>query len=316
MKNNCWEKLKKNKKPILALAPMAGVTDSAFRQMCVKYGADIVYSELASASALHFDSEKTFDLLKFRKSERPYIVQLFGNNPEHFAKAARIVTEKIKPDGIDINFGCPAKKVFNIGAGCALMNDFKLAKQIIKTTIDNTDLPVSIKIRSSLGKKTGVNFVKYMKDLHITAIMVHGRTYHGGFTGVPDFKTIKKIKEIFPGIVLGNGGVYSPEEALTMLKETGADGVGIARGAQGNPWLFKQIREYLETGKYKKVTQKQIFKVALQHSKLAEKEGGKNGILEMRKHLCWYIKNMPEASKLRQKLVQVESYKDVEEILK
>ncbi len=318
MKNNFWEKLNNSSKggqAILALAPMAGITDSAFRQMCVKHGAQVVYSEMASSSALFFNPKKTLELVKFKKSERPYVVQLFGNNIEHFGVAAKMITEKVKPDGIDINFGCPAKKVYSIGSGAALMADFKKSRQIIEEVLKNTNLPVSIKIRSKVGKKTGVNFIKYIKDLPIAAVMVHGRTYEQGFVGKIDYRAIKKIQEIFPGIVLGNGGINTPEDAKEMIVKTGVQGVGLARGIQGKPWLFSQIKDYLERGDYKEKTVKQIFKIALQHSKLAEKEKGEFGILEMRKHLCWYVKNMPEASKLRQKLIQVKSYRDCRKIL-
>jgi tRNA-dihydrouridine synthase B len=313
MKNNFWKKLNK---PILALAPMAGITDSAFRQICVKQGADVVYSEMASSSALFFNPKKTLELIKFKKSEKPYVVQLFGNNVEHFGVAAKIITEKVGPDGIDINFGCPAKKVYSIGSGAALMADFKKSRQVIEEVLKNTNLPLSIKIRSKVGKKTGLAFVKYIKDLDIKAIMVHGRTYEQGFIGKVDYKDIKEIKDKFPGIVLGNGGINTPEEAKEMIKKTGVDGVGLARGIQGKPWLFKQIKDYFKKGEYKEKIVKQVFKIAIQHSKLAEKEKGEFGILEMRKHLCWYVKNMPEASKLRQKLIRVKNCDDIEKILK
>lgn len=312
MDNNFWSKLNK---PILALAPMAGITDSPFRQICIKHGADIVYSEMASSSALFFNPQKTLELIKFKKSERPYVVQLFGNNVKHFGVAAKIITEKIKPDGIDINFGCPAKKVYSVGSGAALMADFKKTREVIEEVLKNTNLPVSIKIRTKVGKKTGLSFIKHVKDLDIKAVMVHGRTYEQGFIGKIDFASIKKINEIFPGIVLGNGGVNTPKEAKEMVEKTGVDGVGLARGIQGKPWLFKQIKDYLEKGEFKEKTTKEVFKIALQHSKLAEKEKGEFGILEMRKHLCWYVRNMPEASKLRQKLIKVKSYGDCCKVL-
>ncbi|MFZ2970689.1 MAG: tRNA-dihydrouridine synthase family protein, partial [Minisyncoccia bacterium] len=170
---NFWKKLKK---PILALAPMAGYTNSSFRQICKKYGADVVYSEMASAVALNYGGKKTIELLKFQKTERPYVVQLFGNDPKYFKNAAKAVTEIIKPDGIDINMGCPAKKVFSNGSGAALMKDKKKAREIIKETLKGTKLPVSIKIRSKAGDVTACQFVKFIKDLPIKAIMIHGRS--------------------------------------------------------------------------------------------------------------------------------------------
>ena len=261
---NFWKKLKK---PILALAPMAGFTDSAFRTICKNYGAEVAYSEIASASALFFHPHtkitgkkatgknlnsaykagdfgvgaghtKTLELLKFTEKERPYVVQLFGNNPEHFAFAAKLIDslplekgdqegfEKpcninkiskshkycanshllpllqrgklIRPDGIDINFGCPAPKVFKTGAGCALMGNKKLAREIISAVCENTKLPVSIKIRSGLKDTTAVEFIKYIKDLPFSAVMIHGRTYEEGFSGPVNFEIAEKIKKIIP----------------------------------------------------------------------------------------------------------------------
>ncbi len=312
MKKNFWEK---TPKPILALAPMAGITDSSFRQICKKFGAQILYSEMASASALFFNPLKTLKLIKFKEKERPYIVQLFGNNPEHFKKATKIISQTIKPDGIDINFGCPVKKVFNIGAGVALMLDFKKSREVIKAVTNNTDLPVSIKIRSGIKNISAVDFIKKISDLNIAAIMIHGRSYEQGFIGKIDFSTIKKIKKIFPKIVLGNGGINTPQDAKNLIEKTNVDGIGIARGAQGKPWLFEQIKNYFQKGEFQEKTPKQIFKIILQHAKLSEREKGKTGIIEMRKHLCWYVRNMPGAKTLRQKLIQVNTLQDIEKIL-
>ena len=155
---NFWQKLAK---PIYALAPMAGVTDSAFRQICKSFGADVVYSEMISAAAIVYDSKKTLELMKFNKKERPFVIQLFGSKPEHFAYAVKYITKKIKPDGIDINFGCAVKKIIKQGAGAALMDNSKLGRLIIKTVIDNTNLPVSIKVRSQVKQITVLNFLKH-----------------------------------------------------------------------------------------------------------------------------------------------------------
>ncbi|MFA5899078.1 MAG: tRNA-dihydrouridine synthase family protein, partial [Hyphomicrobium sp.] len=208
---NFWQKIER---PILALAPMAGITDSAFRQICRAHGADVTYSEMASVSALFYKPAKTLELVRFKAKERPYIVQLFGNNPEHFAVATKIITKEVKPDGIDINFGCPAKKVFKHGSGCALMPQIELAREIISAVCDNTSLPVSIKIRagvsesSALGKPraelskpksiSALEFIKKTKDLPYCAVMVHGRTYEGGFSGLVDWEIISQIKKIIP----------------------------------------------------------------------------------------------------------------------
>ena len=309
------------KKPILALAPMAGFTDLVFRQIAKKYGADVLYSEMASVSALYYGEKSknkdgakvTLELLKFnRKQEKYYVVQLFGANPEHFAVAARVITEKIKPDGIDINFGCPVPKIFKQGAGSGLMQNLKKSREVIEAVLNNTDLPVSIKIRSKSGNVDALEFLKNISDLPVSALMIHARTLNQGFSGLVDFKIIKQAKKYFKGIILANGGINNLTDARKALKESGADGLGLARGVLGRPWLFKEIKKDKEI----KLTQKQIFKIALEQAALSKKIKGKTGIIELRKHLVWYMLGLPGASKLREKIVQVSSLREVEEILK
>lgn len=320
MTKNFWKKINK---PIYALAPMAGVADSAFRQICKEFGADVVYSEMASAAALVYAPKKTLELIEFAKVERPFVVQLFGSKPEHFAEAVKLITKKNKPDGVDINFGCPVKKVQKQGAGAVLMNDLKLSREIIKSVIDNADLPVSIKIRTGAGKVDALKFLDNIRDLDIKVVMIHGRTLAQGFAGEADWKIIKKARDYFGGIILANGGVMSVEDAKELLTKTGADGIGIARGALGRPWIFR-MSEPLTRLPGRQVCadntdfadKKNIFKIALKHAKLAEKLKGEIGIREMRKHLCWYVAGLPDAKKLRQELVRVESFKDIREILK
>ncbi len=325
---NFWQKIKK---PILALAPMAGITDSAFRQICRKYGADIVYSEMASASALFFKPAKTLELVRFNKKERPYVIQLFGKDPEHFAVAAKIITQEIKCDGIDINFGCPAKKVFRHGSGCALMLDLKLAREIISAVCENTNLPVSIKIRAGIKNFDAVEFIKSIKDLPFTAIMIHGRTYEGGFSGAVDWKIISQIKKIIPEkIVLGNGGILTPADAQEIFqKYPNIDGLGIARGAWGRPYIFDEIKSAISSsplgrrwsvlrpdeGKCAEYNFPKIKKMMLEHAKLIWQDKKELGMFEIRKHLVWYIKGFPGASELRKKLVRAESVEEIKKIL-
>lgn len=307
-----WQKLNK---PIYALAPMAGVTDSAFRQICKDFGADIVYSEMASATALVYNPKKTLELLRFSKKEKPFIVQLFGSKPEHFAHAVKLIEKKIKPDGFDINFGCPVKKILKQGAGAALMDNLKMAREIIKTVLENTKLPVSIKIRSKAKKNDVLKFLDYMKGLKIDAVMIHGRTLAQGFSGEVDWKIIKEARKYFKGVILANGGINTAEDAKILLEKTEADGVGIGRGALGRPWIFAKIANQREFRT--NLTNKNfIFKVALRHAKLAEKLKGEIGIREMRKHLCWYVAGLPNARELRQKLARVENLGDIEKILR
>lgn len=328
-KDNFWLSIRK---PILALAPMAGITDSAFRQLCRKYGADVVYTEMVSADGLHFNSKKTLKLLEFSKKEKPVVVQLFGKDPEKFIKATKIVTE-LGFDGIDINFGCPAKKVAGHGGGVTLMRDLDLCYQIIKNVCNNTPLPVSIKIRSSIKAKsceskklevkennkeiiTALDLVKKIKDLPITTIMIHGRSYEKPFIGEIDYEMVKKVKENFKGIVLANGNITNPEIALKTLNLTNTDGLGLARGLYGKPWLFKQIKDFLKNEKYKEKTWKEIKKVALIHTKLNQDSKSDLGMLEIRKHLLFYTKNQDRAKEMRKDLVQIKDYKTLVKIFK
>ena len=350
--NNFWQKLEK---PILALAPMAGITDSACREICRRYGADLTYSEMASVSALFFKPKKTLELIRFGETERPYVVQLFGKDPTHFAKATRIIsslpirtgrtcaprTDTCCPDGIDINFGCPAKKVFGHGSGCALMPQKELARDIIKAVCENTDLPVSIKIRAGIRGRDAINrvsttaieFIENTRDLPYSAVMVHGRTYEGGFSGEVDFEIISKIKEMIPEkIVLANGGINEPEDAVKILeKYPNLDGLGIARGAWGRPFIFDEIKnllkknvgvQFIEPGEETRFDKSNPYdfacvkKIMLEHAELIYRNKGEAGKFEMRKHLAWYVKGFPGASELRRKLVTAESLEEIKNILK
>lgn len=310
---NFWQKIKK---PILALAPMAGFSDSAFRQICSKYGADVVYSEMASVTALHYNQDlnsTTLKLLQFNKyKESNYVVQLFGSDPEHFAEATRIVTKIIKPAGIDINFGCPVGKVIKQGAGSDLMKDLVRAKAVIKAVLDNTHLPVSIKIRAKSGSVGALDFLKNISDLPVAAVMIHGRTVTQGFVGEIDYELIKNARQFFSGVILANGGINNLVIAQKTLELTGADGLGLARGILGRPWLFKEIKKR----KVINLTNKEIFKIAISQAKLCEKLKGQTGIVELRKHLCWYVQGITGASAYRTQLVKVNNYQDIKNILK
>lgn len=313
---NFWPKIKK---PLLALAPMAGVTDSAFRQICKKYGADVVYTEMVSVDGLYYDSKKTLEFLKFAKYEHPVVIQLFGKYPEKFTKAAHLA-EKAGFDGVDINFGCPAKKVAGHGGGVTLMRDLDKCREIVEAVIVGTNLPVSVKLRSSIKKNesvvTALDFIRYMNDLPISTVMIHGRPYENPFSAEIDYEMIRQIKGEFNGVVLGNGGINSPEDAKNMVEKTGVDGLGIARGIYGKPWMFQQVRDYLKTGKYQEFNQRKIQKVIMEHAKAVFVAKDKHGIIELRKHLLWYVKGWPNAKELRSRLVSVESLDDIRNIFK
>jgi nifR3 family TIM-barrel protein len=343
---------------------MVGITDSAFRQMCKRFGADVVYSEMASVTALFYAPEKTLELLSFDEIERPYVVQLFGSDPGHFEVAVKIIEDKIKPDGIDINFGCPVPKVAKQGAGAALFADLKKSREVIERTIASTELPVSVKIRAGVGDIDAPRFLDSVSDLDIAAVMIHGRTLKQGFAGPIDFGIIKKARDYFGGIILANGGINNADDAMRVLDETGADGLGLARGALGRPWIFEQIKARLSSIDHEKAgsqtiteppppfkayppdrrgegrvrfsesefpspfqgegrvrfslnekSKQQIFQIALDHARLAEKLKGKQGIIEMRKHLCWYAQGLPNARRLREEFVKIETIEDIEQAI-
>jgi nifR3 family TIM-barrel protein len=316
MPTNFWQKLEK---PVLALAPIAGVTDSAFRQICRQCGATVVYSEMTSAEGLYYKSKKTLEMLKFDRAEQPLVIQLFGKDPTKFSRAAKIV-EKSGASGLDINFGCPARRVVQHGGGVTLMRNLELCYQIIQAVTENTKLPVSVKIRSSINYKnskiTALDFLKKIAKLPVAGVMIHGRSYEQGFSGEIDFAMIKDARKYFNGIILANGGIHSPEDAQQLLEKTGADGVGLARGVYGKPWLFKQINDYLANGQYSEPTWPEKKKIILNHAQLTKKTKGSRGLIELRKHLLWYVKGLSEAKKYRAELVKVKTIDDIKCVLK
>lgn len=306
--DNFWTTLKK---PVFALAPLSGITDSAFRRICKGLGADVVYSELSSSTAFAYQADSTHKIVRFDESERPYVVQLFGHNPEHFAIAARFVSKEIRPDGIDINFGCPMAKVFKRGGGAALMMDRPLAREVISSVIENTHLPVSIKTRTNVKGFDLLSFLEYVADLDIKALMIHGRSYAQRFAGPNDIETTREARARFKGTILANGGATNPAAAVALIEKTGADGVGIARGALGNPWIFQRLKSGPNGGTTGKPARAEVAKTALEHARLSIDLKGRRGIIEMRKHLCWYLQQIPGGKKLKQEAVKLESLDDV-----
>lgn len=318
------------KKVSLSLSPMAGITDLPFRLICKNLGADVVYSEMISATGLFYrKNQKSLVLAQSIPEEAPLAIQLFGNNPEHFAKATQIISNLNKnkmgqnktqnlrtPEEININFGCPAKKIYRQESGCFLMKKPLLARKIIENVIKNTYLPVSIKIRTGISNSNSIDFLEKISDLNWKKVIVHGRTYEEGFSGKIDFEKIEKIQKKFPEkTVVVNGGIFSPEDAQEVVEKTGLRHLAIARGCLGNPWLFQQIKEYLEIGKYQKLSLEEIKAKVLEHAKLVEKYNHSENFLSFRKHLGWYFKNFPEAKNFRKKLFEIKSYQELEKIL-
>ncbi len=316
MIDNFWLKLKESGQPIMALAPIAGFTDIAFRQICSAYGADVVYSEMASATALFYHQEdKDNDTLKLlrwdRKKEGKYVVQLFGSTPEHFGVAAKIVTKEIAPDGLDINFGCPVGKVLKQGAGADLMKNLPLARQVIESVLANSKLPLSVKIRAKSGEVGALEFVKNISDLPVSALMIHGRSVSQGFAGLPDFSLVSAVRAHFSGVILLNGGVIDTISAKNALSLSGADGLGLARGALARPWLFQEMKE----GREIIYSQAEICRLLYRHASLVVALKGESYLVEWRKQACWYVQGLTGASKLRSELVQTSSLEQLKNIL-
>lgn len=311
------------------MTPMAGITDSAWRQICKSWGADIVHTEFVSVDALYHGSEKTMKLLEYKANEQPVVVQIFGRRAELYPKAAQIV-EKTGVAGIDINFGCPAKKVAGHGGGICLLRDMDTVKKIIEATISSVKLPVSVKTRISLnqiqgqpekGQVTALDFIEAIKDYDIAAMILHGRNYETPFTGPVDLDALKTagklFKKYFPkSPYLINGSFQTVESVVDDLKYTEADGIALSRALYGQPWLFKQIRDYIDNGEYQEIDWPTIKKTVVQHAELLWESKGEKGFKEMRKHLLFYVKGRPDASKLRQKLVAVDNPQDVKKIFK
>mgnify|MGYP002639105742 CR=1 FL=1 len=314
---------------MITTTPMAGITDSAWRQICKLWGADVVHTEFVSADALYYESEKTLKMIQYEPMEQPVVVQLFGKRPEMYAKAAKMI-EVSGAAGIDINFGCPAKKVAGHGGGICMLRDMDTVKKIIFEVTNAVKIHVSVKTRIGLNKVQGnpdkgqitvFDFIEAIKEFKIAAMIVHGRSYELPFTGPVNLTALKeageKFKEYFPNSpYLINGSFQTVQSVIDDIKYTKADGVALSRALYGRPWLFKQIKDYIETGKYQEVDWEVIKDTIIKHAHLLWASKGEKGFREMRKHLLFYVKGRPDAVKLRQQLVAVDNPKDVEKIMK
>ncbi len=302
-----------------ALAPMASVADRAYREICCEWGASYCIGELASAKALTFSDRKTEELLKVYEPERPMAIQLFGNEPDVMAKGAEIAS-KYNPDIIDINMGCPVPKVAGNGSGAALMKDPDLAYEIVKAVKSVTDIPVTVKIRKGWDENSvnAVSFAELMEKAGADAITVHGRTKSQMYRPSSDNTIIKEVKKAVSVPVIGNGDILTPYDALRMYEETNCDLVMIGRGSYGNPFLFKQIEEYLETGKFSEApTLAERLAVMRKQIALAvEYKGEYIAMRESRRTASFYLKGMEGAAKLRNMCGQLRTLQDLDEIIK
>lgn len=299
------------------LAPMAGVTDMSFRQICKEQGVGLIYTEMASSKAIHYGSEKTENIYEVLEEERPIGIQIFGHEPEIMAETAEKVS-KIA-DIVDINMGCPANKIVKNGEGSALMKDLKLARKIIEAVVKAASVPVTVKFRKGWDD-TSINAVELAciaEDAGASLVTVHGRTREQMYSGYADLDIIKQVKNAVKIPVIGNGDIFDAKSAKRMFEVTGCDGIMVARGATGNPWLFREIIEFLENGTVlEKPNANEKIRMALYHLDLVVKHKGEYvGVREMRKHIAWYLKGIPGSARVKEEINRETTLEKVKEIL-
>ena len=301
----------------LVLGPMAGVTDLPFRLLCKEQGAGLLCMEMVSAKGIYYNNKNTEQLLAIDEREHPVSLQLFGSDPEIMSEMAKKIEER-PFDILDINMGCPVPKVVNNGDGSALMKNPVLAGKIIEKTARAIKKPVTVKIRKGFDDAhiNAVEMAKVAEASGAAAIAVHGRTREQYYSGRADWDIIRQVKEAVKIPVIGNGDILMPEDAIRMEEQTGCDGFMIARGAQGNPWIFAQILHYFKTGEHlPKPTAEEMVQMMLRHAKMQLAfKGDYTGIREIRKHAAWYTAGYPNAARLRSAINEVESYEQLEEL--
>lgn len=300
------------------MAPLAGVTDKTFRGIIAAMGADVTFTEMVSAKALKFENEKTKALLEPAPGEENLAVQLFGHEPEVLAEMAARLDSVEHLRYIDINMGCPAPKLVNHGDGAALMKNPKLAAEIIRQVSRATKKPVTCKFRRGYGQgdETALDFAKAMEDAGASLITVHGRYRDQFYSGQSDRGIIKAIKEEVKIPVIGNGDIFTGQDALDMRRETNCDGIMIARGALGNPWIFQEVNAVLQGESFQGPSHEERINMARQHLEGACQNFGEyRGVREMRKHLGWYFKGLPNSTEFRYRINQAQSLEENRQIL-
>ncbi len=301
----------------LFLAPMAGVSESPFRRLCRSFGADVVVTEFLSAEGIRRENDATLSKLRFGTDERPIGVQIFGADPQGMGEAAAIVTDVFAPEFIDINFGCPVKKVVKRNGGSGCLKDLDLVESVIRTVVSHTHLPVTVKIRSGWSEemRDPVSIARRCEDAGARALTLHPRTRAQMYSGDARWDEIAAVVDALEIPVIGNGDIKTPQDAARMQAETGCAGVMVARGSFGQPWIFTQARALLDglpVPPTPPVAER--FAVALRHAAMAAsyEPDPRGAAIEFRKHLGWYVKGLPGSADLRRRLHAVESLGEVE----
>lgn len=300
------------------LAPMAGVTDLPFRKLCKEQGAGLICMEMVSAKAISFHNKNTEALMEIDKCENPVSMQLFGSEPELMARVAAEIEER-PFDILDINMGCPVPKVVNNGEGSALLKNPELIVKIVKSVSSAIKKPLTVKVRIGFENEQVdiADIAKRVEDAGAAAIAVHGRTRQQYYSGTADWDAIRRVKEAVSIPVIGNGDVDSPEKAEALIKETGCDGVMVGRATRGNPWIFRELNHYFETGeKLARPSVEEVREMILRHARMQiDLKGEFTGIREMRKHVAWYTAGMRHSAALRRETNLVSSYEELEQLL-
>lgn len=298
----------------VALAPMAGVTDVTFRLICKKYGAGYTVGEMVSAKGICMNDKKSQELMFVHEQEHPSAIQIFGHDPEIMAEAAKY-SLRFSPDIIDINMGCPAPKIIKNNSGSVLMKNPELAGRITKAVCDAVDIPVTVKFRTGWDEnsKNCVEFAKIIEASGASAITLHGRTKEQMYAPPVDIKSIYNVKKAVSIPVIGNGDIFTPEDALKMYNETGCDYVMIGRGCLGRPWIFSQINEFMSKGTYSADPSPEIkMKLMLEHAEeICKVKGETHGMCEIRKHALWYTKGIKGSAKLRNEFSTVKTLDEI-----